>query len=164
MNKVKQKRDYVRWFLNFRLKNPKAAKLLINISHNSHILDQVIFVDDITANNNALLISARGTRTFPFLCKINGLYYSNPDDILEIINQLPENEPLYICLAYPERPVIPELLDINSAVDDDMVKSLQQIWLNIAQKEILQEIDIALDKNDKKEFVRLTRKLRQING
>jgi len=45
-----------------------------------------------------------------------------------------------------------------------MVKSLQQIWLNIAQKEILQEIDIALDKNDKKEFVRLTRKLRQING
>ncbi len=164
MNQVKQKRDYVRWFLNFRLKNPKAAKLLINISRTSHILDQVTFVDDITSKNNALLISARGTSTFPFLCKINGLYYSSPDDILETISQLPENEPLYICLAHPERPVIPEFLDTNMTVDDGMVKSLQQIWLNIARKEILQEIDMALDKNDEQEFLRLTRKLRQIKG
>lgn len=164
MNSVKQKKDYIHWFLNFRLKKAKAARLLLNLSHTPHLLNQVVFVNDISGKDNSILVSARGTSTFPFICRVNGLYYSDPEDAFEALLHLPEKKKLYLCLSYPERPATPELLAEDSEVDDEMVKSLQAIWQKLAREEIMQEIDAALDNNDKEEFLRLTQKLKRIDG
>ncbi|WP_366924176.1 YpiB family protein [Metallumcola ferriviriculae] len=167
MNKLKYRQEYIQWFLNFRLKRMRASRLLLKISQNPQLLEQVVFTDDISDKDNALQIAAKGTSAFPFICRIDGMHYSQSLEAYRAMLNLPHDEYIHICLAYPDRPSLPEEsvhVNIEADVDGEMVQNLQYIWQHLARQEILNEIDHALDRKDHDEFYRLISKLRRIES
>ncbi len=165
MNQLKYKQEYIQWFLNFRLKKLRISRLLLKISQTPQLLERVTFVDDITDRDNALLVSARGTEAFPYICRVDGIYYNQPQEAYKAMLDLPEDEPIYLCLVCPTRPVLPkDGTSRDQAVDDGLVQNLQFIWQRLARQQILHEIDQALDKKDQEEFFRLIEKLRRIES
>ena len=163
MDHLKKKREYIQWFLNFRLKKMRSARLLAKMSHTPEVLERVEFVENISNKENALLVSAKGTASFPFICRVKGSYYSQPLEAFKAMMTLPKESTICVCLEHPHRPSpTNENSTEEDEVNDQMVQELQYIWQSLARQEILYEIDHALDKKDSEEFYRLLEKLRRI--
>lgn len=165
MNQLRYKQEYIQWFLNFRFKKVRAARLLLKICQNPQLLEQVVFTDDITDKDNAIMVSAKGSDTFPFICRVQGMYYNLLQDAYKALLDLSASDNIYVSLVYPTRPTLPgEEVSNPEDVDDEMVQNLQHIWQNLARQEILHEVDKALDRKDQDAFHRLIQKLRRIES
>ncbi len=157
---LKEKQDYLTWFLtNFPLKSPTAAKILYYISRNSYLLERVSFSKSLRQQPNSLLVSAKGSKTFPFVCKIDGVHYSDPEQIIYLLHNNPPDA--LICrLALPESPAC---AFCSSQRRLKVVNSTKGQAPHLHRRSsLLTAIDRALDQKNPVEFYRLSGKLKYL--
>ena len=159
------KRKYLFWFLDTqRLKWPKTAKVLEYIAENEHILDRVELVDNIKFHQNALMISARGTATYPFLLRLNGQYIYDVDQAIEALATVNFYK-LYVKISYSR-----DFVERKPSVSKARVWKIKRVDIGkLAGKRrrafyqhLMALVDITLDQRDKEGFYRLTNQLRKL--
>ncbi|WP_227766868.1 YpiB family protein [Zhaonella formicivorans] len=159
MRKLILIRDFLYWFLDTqRLKWPNTAKVLEYILKNESILEKVELVDDIRFYRNALMVSGRGTVTFPFVLRLDGKYIHDVEEALQALASANFYK-LYVKLSYSK--------DYYQGV-----VSKKRVWKvkragkkkKIAYQKLMLLIDAALDRRDREEFYRLTKQLQRLSN
>lgn len=167
MNQIGFKRNYLHWFLDTqRLKWPKTAKLLKHIIENEHILERIEFVEDINYYRNALMISGRGTATYPFVLRLDGQYIYDVDQAIEAL-EAANFYKLYVKISYSKGFAQQELKRPKTRS-----WKIKKAWLGKVSQErkesfyrhLMALVDITLDRRDKEGFYRLTNQLKKLSN
>lgn len=165
-----KKKKFIDWFLEaYRLKTPETVKILEFIYKNESLLRCTHFVENVRCLPNAVIISAQGAETVPYLCRINNVYY---EDIDQFIMQLESDPPqeLFVWLSF-NREFLCAMCDIVLGVKPDIdekifyhrvVKDLER-ELNFKlrgmeerKQRLVSEIDNALIQGDRELFMELS--------
>lgn len=156
------KKDYIYWFLkNFQLKKTDCTRLLQFIANNSYVLNKVNFTAHLQNHENALLISAKGADTYPFMCRINGVYYEDIDQIIHLLQYYPGIS-LYCRISVPATPACNFCHRSKRLAVKKVVAKAKKINKQPSRQQLLQAIDEALDTNNQEAFLQLTKELRKI--
>jgi uncharacterized protein YpiB (UPF0302 family) len=102
--KLAAKKEFIYWFLtNHYLKWPHVSKLLYYLYNNESLLNRTLFSRYLSNQGDTLLISATGSKTFPFICKLRGRFYNDVDQIIDELRCNPP-ETLLCRLSVPSTP------------------------------------------------------------
>lgn len=157
------KKDYIRWFLKTqRLKREEARELLRFVLRSEELIARIDFVEDVTPYRDALLVSAQGTGTYPFLFRTNGQVVQDVKEAMELLKGTPPRR-LKVWLSFGKTS---EAGAVGS--DDKSIRLLsraQQIlgeWAaeyDLRQKmasDIMEQIHEALQSGDRESFMELS--------
>lgn len=167
---LKAKKEYIYWFLTTHsLKWPHISKLLYFIYNYDSLLEQIGFTKYLNNRPNTLLISAEGSKTFPFICKLNGKFYSDIDQIMHILQHYPP-EKLLCRLSIPVIPACafcsqPRPMRIGRQIKNKRNKFLlPQTSFDQDNRLLLlsKAIDEALDNRNKSDFYRYSQELKAL--
>lgn len=165
MSQVSLKRNYFYWFLDTqRLKWPKTAKVLEYIIENEHILERIELVDDIKFYQNALMISGRGTTTYPFVLRLDGQYIYDVDQAINALEKANFYK-LYVKLSYSK-----DFAERELQLPKRRSWRIKKAWLGKVSRErkksyyqhLMALVDITLDQRDQEGFYRLTSQLKKL--
>lgn len=161
---ARSKAEVIRAFLDqYQPKLPEARGFLQFLLAKEEILRRLEIVDDLTGIENAILVSAKGSGSWPFLYRRgNRFFHKTSQAVVELMKHVPE--PLYLCLSTSPSPWSPEQQDFLEQAqrwrDELFVDELAR--LN-RKHELLHRIDAALDCGDHELFMTLSDELRQLN-
>lgn len=173
---VYKKKKYINWFIeNCRLKLPETVKILEFLIEREELLANTHFVRNIRYLPNALLISAVDTGTVSFLCRIGGRYYEDLAQIMVRLGQLPPQD-FFVWLSWGEKKSCP----VSQAVLTDKPEVRQKLYYHQVIKQLeqnltrqtlarerhrfllLAQIDLALERRDRKKFLDLTARYKRV--
>lgn len=172
---VKDKRDFMQWFLcHFELQKRESVWILKYILTYDDYLMNVHFVNDVSFSPRGLLVSTCCSNDVAFRYHKMHIVTEDPDQVFHDI-RLNKNESLYIQLNFnhsvyqriyasilEENPYDPTLR-IHKKHDAYIAeKLLDQLLYEQQRKTLLQQVNDALDRYDKRSFLRLTHILQQI--
>ncbi len=163
------KKDYIRWFLKTqRLKREEARELLRFLLRTEELVARVDFVEDVTPYRDALLISAQGTGTYPFLFRTNGQVVQDVQQAMDLLRKSPPSR-LKVWLSFGKT------ADKDVVENDDrsirLLAHAQQLlgqWADEMEArekvagEIMGRIDDALESGDREEFIALCAEYREV--
>lgn len=168
--KINDKKRYINWFLKtYRLKRPELAAVLGFLTEREEQLAKTHFVENVRRLPNALIISAIDAPTVSFLCRINGSYYENVNEILAILDRNPPDE-LFVWLSFDREfmcSMCKTVLEVKPEVKDrifyhQVINGLEdEIHNNYGLKEkrkaeLMDEINDALRLKDRNLFYYLS--------
>lgn len=162
---ARSKAEQIRAFLDqHQPKLSEARGFLQFLLAKEEILRRLEIVSDLSGCENAILVSAKGSGTWPFFYRRGGRFFHKTSQaVVELMKYVPE--PLYLCLSdatalwTPERDeFLHQMLQWRDEVFDDEVVRLNRKY------ELLGRIDAALDRGDQSEFMELSGELRQLDG
>lgn len=171
------KREFIRWFLsNYQLKKNEGTWLFNYFLSDDRLLEKVHFTDDLYNREKTMIISTVCSRATPFLFqKKSKLNY----DVEIAFHDIRENphEDIYINLFFKDRMNCPKFLfvlesrkkmELKQRFSQDHVASLiAEIVVDKAVrrhrlKELVEEINLSLDNNDRELFMKLTEERNQL--
>lgn len=162
---VQQKRRFLRWFLKSQdLKEPKAAKIIELFLKRQSLLERVKLVDKLGGLSNCILISSKGTTASPVLFRLGGNSFNHVEEGLLHLMVNPPRE-VYLCLVFRGYSHYLDWKDLlaNQGRQVKRVKVVRAAKVHSIRKDwILKQIDAALDKRDRKAFMRLTKQLKEL--
>lgn len=169
---VIEKKDFLRWFLNkYQLKRRECTWLLNYLLSDDTIMERVHFVEQAELCPKALIISSTCVEDIPFC------FYKDKHVIMDAEKafhdiRLNLEEDVYIqfnflgAMTHPkyvsvleDNPFIP--INKESAMVDELIAEmfLDKVLLEHQKKQLLVEIDQALDDGDEERFAELTKQL-----
>lgn len=162
---VRSKAEAIRSFLDHHQpKLSEARGFLQFLLAREEILRRLEIVEDLTGCTNAILVSAKGTGSWPFFYRRAGRFFNRTSQaVVELMKHVPE--PLYLCLSTDARPWDPEheefmamLARWREEAFDDEIDRLRRKF------DLLHQIDQALERGDQTSFMELTGELRQLEA
>lgn len=171
---VNEKKEFLRWFLNrYQLKRREAVWILNYLMSHDKLLEKVHFVEDARFCPRGLVMSTYCSNDVPFRFYKENIMTTDAEKSFHDI-RLNKDEDIYIQLNFrgsnvshqyvavlEENPYVENKLLITEK-DKHYVEQFLQFTLRKYQEEkILNAIDEALDRNDKKEFARLVKQLNE---
>lgn len=175
LEELYKKKGYLSWFLKrYLLKEEKTRPILDFLLHNDEVLTGITFVEDIRPYPNAILISSEDAKTVSYLLRIEGKYYENVDEFMEIL-KTKQSSQFYIWLAFNREficsvcsRVIKDPKFTNRSRAKELVYELEKEILLLQKaketkkKEILLAIDEALANKNKEMFFSLSNLLKDL--
>lgn len=161
---LKSKVDAVRSFLeNHQPKLPEARGFLQFLLAKEEIIRRIEIVSDLSDCRHAILVSAKGSGTWPFFYRRGDRYFHKTSQaVVELMKFIPET--IYLCLSTtpPEWSAErQEFLDLLSDWYDDVFHGeLERVT---RRQSLLDRIDEALATGDKGSFEQLTEELRHLS-
>jgi|GEM_PF-933178 len=175
---IYKKKKFMDWFLRtFMLKQPEMAKVVNFLIGRDELVKNIHFVENVRHLPNALIISAVDAVTVSFLCRINGEYYEDAEDILAILDsdQPPELfvwlsfNPSFMCSACQSvLRVGPEIREkmfyyqVITELEAELNKKIEA--REEAKARLKTEIDTALDLRDRARFFELAARYKELLG
>lgn len=172
---VGDKKQFVRWFLqSYKMKRRECIWILNYMLSNEELLEKTHFVEDAHYCPRAMVMSSTESKELPFRFYKGNLMTADAEKSFHDLRLHPEQD-LYLQLNFPNRPPSPlylSVLEENPYVPLDETISeedralaeelLSDSMYSFQEERILQEIDEALDCNDKEKFFELSSLLHNI--
>lgn len=158
---ARSKAEAIRHFLDHNQpKLPEARGFLQFLLAKEDILRRIELVDDLTGCRNAILVSAKGSGTWPFFYRRGERFFHRTSQaVVELMKYVPES--IYLCLSVeaPEWSEEREALMVMLARWRDEVFGEEMERL-VRRHNLLSQIDAALQAGDEADFMRLSGELR----
>ena len=160
---ARSKAEAIRYFLDHNQpKLPEARGFLQFLLAKEDILRRIELVDDLTGCRNAILVSAKGSGTWPFFYRRGERFFHRTSQaVVELMKYVPEQ----ICLCLSSEP--PEwseereqLIAMLSRWRDEVFA--EEVERLARRQNLLQAIDLALQDGDEAGFLRLSGELRSL--
>ncbi|MDA8233539.1 MAG: YpiB family protein [Clostridia bacterium] len=165
---------YLRDYCPKDFRGQRVLELLLSCDF---LLDRVQLVENIRYMPNAILVSAEGSQTFPFLCRLYDRYYDNIDEIRAILLNNPP-EQIFLWLSV-DKELTCGLCGENLLVTSDaqafvLLKRFTRVLQEELEAEALRKervkhelmcrIDKALSAGDRELFGKLAEKYKKVAG
>lgn len=168
MEKSKGTRSAAESIRNFldkhQTKLPEARGFLQFLLSRDEILRRIEVVDDLEGRPNGILVSAKGSGTWPFLYRRGDrCLFKVAQASLDLMKYVPD--PLYLHLSADPPAWTPdrqEFLDMLARWHDELFQAEVE-WLN-RRVQVLARIDEALDRRDRSGFERWCAELRRLDA
>ena len=170
------KKRFINWFLdNWEFRGKTPQKVLLSILEQDSTLNTIKIIENGSFLRPLLVVSSLGTGMPSCLLLTYETVLTKTESILDYLSTLNSGN-LYLTLYFPGRnsclPFFDVIEEIPLPLDEQKIKSLQldlEIQLLLAEGEIedkrnkiMAEIDLALAKREKDEFLRLARMLKNL--
>lgn len=174
---LESKQQYIRWFMSrFALKRRDSRVILSFLLENEDVLSKVTFVENLSYLDNALLISAKGSTTYPFMFRYRGEFVYSSLVTLQRLVDLSDDDSVYVWLAYDPMLASPDAGDVvqenpvaawrsqAQRVARLLVRSVEDEMsqLVLRKGELERLVDLALEQGDRDAFLRHTGELFEI--
>lgn len=172
---VNEKKDFIRWFLNhYQLKRRECVWILNYLMSHDQLMEKVHFVDQAQYCPRGLVMSTHCIDKVPFRFYKENVMTTDAEKSFHDI-RLNRDEEIYIQLNFnasnqahqyvavlEENPYMPKHLQINET-DREVAEQFLKASIERFQREkLLSQIDEALDKQDRSEFLNLTKQLNSL--
>ncbi|MFZ5823747.1 MAG: YpiB family protein [Bacillota bacterium] len=160
---IKSKVDSIRSFLeHHQPKLPEARGFLQFLLAKEEILRRIEVVEDLDGSRHAILVSAKGSGTWPFFYRRGDRYFHKTSQaVVELMKFIPEQISLCLSTTPPEwSEERQDFLDTLSRWHDEVFEDEMERLTR--RQALLQRIDQALESGDKGSFEQLTEQLRQL--
>ncbi|MFO7173671.1 MAG: YpiB family protein [Bacillota bacterium] len=160
---ARSKAEVIRAFLDHHQpKLPEARGFLQFLLAKDEILRRLVIVDDLDGCEAAILVSAKGSGTWPFFYRYgNRFYHKTSQAVVELMKFVPE--PLYLRLSTEPPPMTPEreefLRQLATWQEEIFMEEVRKIN---RRQELLSRIDAALAAGDRAAFMRYSEELRRL--
>lgn len=172
---VKEKKEFIKWFLNhYHMKKREAVWILNYLVNYPKLLANVHFVQETKNCPRSITMSAECSQEPAFRFQKNKLITTDAEKAFHDI-RLNRNEDLYIQLHFRNanqsieyRKVLEEnpFLSIDDFITDTDKQAAQALLdyslYQFKRKKIMRKIDIALDQMDQEKFIELSEELSQL--
>ncbi|MGY3777591.1 ReoY family proteolytic degradation factor [Isobaculum melis] len=172
---LEDKKMFLSWFLeNYQLKRREAMWILTYLLNHDTMMKKVHFVEHAEKTPRGMMLSTVETEIDPFLFYKEGLVLSNPEQAFHEVRSNWKDE-LYLELVFDNQLMTPEYIAVlednpfyrwNDQVDEQLSIEVDQLLEKVSlvnrKKQILQEIDVALEKNNKQLFRSLVKELNEL--
>lgn len=169
---VNEKKDFIRWFLNhYQLKRRECVWILNYLMSHDQLMEKVHFVEQAQYCPRGLIMSAHCVDEVPFRFYKENVMTTDAEKSFHDI-RLNRDEEIYIQLNFhasnkahqyaavmEENPFMPKTLQINEKDRLIAERFLTESLEKFRREKLLELIDEALDKQDKKAFNILTQQL-----
>ncbi|MFC0470274.1 ReoY family proteolytic degradation factor [Halalkalibacter kiskunsagensis] len=173
---VVDKKEFLKNFLQqFELKRRECAWLLNYLMSDDELMERVHFVEQAAHTPKALIISAKGVDSIPFSFHKEKHITTDAEKAFHDI-RLNQTEDIYIELHFTgarqfppylvvleENPHIPENIELTVAFQKETEAILDRSLNTFKRERLLNEIDNALDKQNKELFDQLVKQLQQLS-
>lgn len=160
---IKSKVDVIRSFLEcHQPKLPEARGFLQFLLAKEEILRRIEVVEDLDNCPHAILVSAKGSGTWPFFYRRGDRYFHKTSQaVVELMRFVPDQIALCLSATPPDwSQDRQEFLDRLALWHDEVFQD--ELMRLTRRQALLQQIDQALEKGDKGSFEDLTERLRQL--
>jgi uncharacterized protein YpiB (UPF0302 family) len=172
---VNEKKDFIRWFLNhYQLKRRECVWILNYLMSHDQLMEKVHFVEQAQYCPRGLIMSTHCVDKVPFRFykenvmttdaekSFHDIRLNRDEDIFIQLNFHASNQAHQYAGVLEENPFVPKHLQVNEK-DGIIAEQLLQRSIERYQREkLLQLIDEALDKQDRKAFQMLTEELNKL--
>lgn len=172
---VNEKKDFIRWFLNhYQLKRRECVWILNYLMSHDQLMEKVHFVEQAQYCPRGLIMSAHCVDEVPFRFYKENVMTTDAEKSFHDI-RLNRDEEIYIQLNFhasnkahqyaavmEENPFMPKTLQINEKDRLIAERFLTESLEKFRREKLLELIDEALDKQDKKAFNILTKQLNKL--
>ncbi|WP_264738397.1 ReoY family proteolytic degradation factor [Cytobacillus firmus] len=172
---VNEKKDFIRWFLNhYQLKRRECVWILNYLMSHDQLMEKVHFVEQAQYCPRGLIMSTHCVDEVPFRFYKENVMTTDAEKSFHDI-RLNRDEEIYIQLNFhasnkahqyaavmEENPFMPKTLQINEKDRLIAERFLTESLEKFKREKLLELIDEALDKQDKKAFNILTQQLNKI--
>ncbi|MCS0672233.1 ReoY family proteolytic degradation factor [Cytobacillus firmus] len=172
---VNEKKDFIRWFLNhYQLKRRECVWILNYLMSHDQLMEKVHFVEQAQYCPRGLIMSAHCVDEVPFRFYKEKVMTTDAEKSFHDI-RLNRDEEIYIQLNFhasnkahqyaavmEENPFMPKTLQINEKDRLIAERFLTESLEKFRREKLLELIDEALDKQDKKAFNILTQQLNKL--
>lgn len=173
---VNEKKDFIRWFLNhYQLKRRECVWILNYLMSHDQLMEKVHFVEEVQYCPRGLFMSTHCVDEVPFRFYKENIMTTDAEKSFHDI-RLNRDEEIYIQLNFhaankapqyaavlEENPFMPQNLQISEKDRLLAEKFLTMSIKNFQREKLLQQIDKALDEQDKAAFDCLTKQLKEID-
>lgn len=160
---MKNKFETIRSFLeHHQPKLPEARGFLQFLLAKEEILRRIEIVADLSECRHAILVSAKGSGTWPFFYRRDDRYFHKTSQaVVELMKFIPDQ--IYLCLSTTPPEWTEErqefLTTLSRWHDEVFTDELARLT---RRQTLLQQIDQALEIGDRGSFKQLTEELRQL--
>ncbi|KON87243.1 hypothetical protein AF332_10710 [Sporosarcina globispora] len=172
---VNEKKDFIRWFLNhYQLKRRECVWILNYLMSHDQLMEKVHFVEQAQYCPRGLIMSTHCVDEVPFRFYKENVMTTDAEKSFHDI-RLNRDEEIYIQLNFhasnkahqyaavmEENPFMPKTLQINEKDRLIAERFLTESLEKFRREKLLELIDEALDKQDKKAFSILTQQLNKL--
>ncbi|MBG9555280.1 hypothetical protein ABE39_00535 [Cytobacillus firmus] len=172
---VNEKKDFIRWFLNhYQLKRRECVWILNYLMSHDQLMEKVHFVEQAQYCPRGLIMSTHCVDEVPFRFYKENVMTTDAEKSFRDI-RLNRDEEIYIQLNFhasnkahqyaavmEENPFMPKTLQINEKDRLIAERFLTESLEKFRREKLLELIDEALDKQDKKAFNVLTQQLNKL--
>ncbi|HBR30120.1 MAG TPA: hypothetical protein DD789_11880 [Firmicutes bacterium] len=170
------KKRFIQWFLsNWEFRGDAPNRILLALLKQDASLNQIKIVENGCFLRPLLVVSCLGTGMPPAVLLSFEVTLTDPDAILEYLSTTKQSG-LYLTFYFPNRntclPFLDVLEELPLPLDPEKIKSLQielELQLLLAESEneaqrrkIMVQIDDALARREKEEFLRLAKLLKSL--
>ncbi|HEY8345826.1 MAG TPA: YpiB family protein [Symbiobacteriaceae bacterium] len=144
-------------------KLPEARGFLQFLLTKDEILRRIEIVPDISEYRHAILVSAKGSGTWPFLYRKGDRYYFKTSQaVVELMKFIPDRIGLCLSTQPPEwSPEREEFLQTMARWHDEVFRD--EVKRLTKRQDLLDRIDEALASGDRRRFEELAAELRHLN-
>ncbi|GAA4071790.1 MAG TPA: IDEAL domain-containing protein [Bacilli bacterium] len=174
---IQDKKSFINWFLtHYQLKKRESVWILNYLINHESLLSNVHFIREARFCPRGMIISAQCSEEVAFRFYKDHIVTTDAEKSFHDI-RLNRHEPIYIQLSFKNSHQNAEynaVLEDNPFLPDDFFitkreKQLAKEFLDYTlfkaeQKQLLTEIDYALDHQDETKFITLTKKLSQLKA
>lgn len=173
---VEEKRNFLTWFLqNYILAKRESAWMLSYLRAKDELLERVHFVDEIHTEKRCILISTTcSPEGIPFQFFKKEFYTTELERAFQDIRTNP-TEDIYIFLSFANSEKSPQFAAVREVINMEKQYPHTNSWYSLIAEMVLDEakesfqkqalyhqIDLALDRQDRQQFMQLTKKLTQL--
>ncbi|CAM3445439.1 ReoY family proteolytic degradation factor [Cytobacillus oceanisediminis] len=172
---VNEKKDFIRWFLNhYQLKRRECVWILNYLMSHDQLMEKVHFVEQAQYCPRGLIMSTHCVDEVPFRFYKENVMTTDAEKSFHDI-RLNRDEEIYIQLNFhasnkahqyaavmEENPFMPKSLQISEKDRLIAERFLAESLEKFRREKLLELIDEALDKQDKKAFSILTQQLNKL--
>lgn len=172
---VNEKKDFIRWFLNhYQLKRRECVWILNYLMSHDQLMEKVHFVEQAQYCPRGLIMSTHCVDEVPFRFYKENVMTTDAEKSFHDI-RLNRDEEIYIQLNFhasnkahqyaavmEENPFMPKTLQVNEKDRLIAERFLTESLEKFRREKLLELIDEALDKQDKKAFNVLTQQLNRL--
>lgn len=163
-----EKKEFIRWFLTKHTMKRRESVWILNwIISNESVLNNIIFVDEVHKYDRGILISTTASESISFRFFKGSQMSVDPEKAFHDLRIHPEDK-FYIQLDFPnkhqENMYLTVLEGYNSSteISPAIIEMVDEFVIELEKKNIMNEIDAALDKGDEKMFVELCEMLNRV--
>lgn len=172
---LEAKKAFLGWFLDrHQLKRRESMWILNYLLNHDIVLNKVHFVEAVETTPRGMMMSSVGMDSEPFLFYKNGTLLNDPEQAFHDV-RLNWHEDIYVELIFREPWKTAQFLSVlednpyhkwNELISDDLRKevshALETFVLTERKQKVMEEIDLALEEDDREEFIELSNLLKEI--
>ena len=169
------KKEFLGWFLDrYQLKRRESMWILNYLLNHEIVLSKVHFVENAETTPRGMMMSTIGTDSKPFLFYKEGVLFEDPEQAFHEV-RLNWHEKIYLELVFDKSWQSHQFLGVlednpfhrwNDSIDSELEKEVEHalatLSLNNNIQLMMDQIDVALEANDRKRFIQLSNDLKEI--